>query len=126
MDESNEIKKEPQIFVEKLHFNDGHEMSLGHSDIVIFTGANNAGKSQVLKDIDLHLENNGRKGIVVTSMDIEFAGDISVRTKDYLNKDGRYQIGGNVFSDFMEIEFLWGKKDRRFVIPFGTGAWPQD
>ncbi len=118
MEENTEIKKDPQIFVEKLHFNDGHEMSLGHSDIVIFTGANNAGKSQVLKDIDMHLEKYGRKGVVVTSMDIEFAGEISARTKDYLNKDGRYQIGGNVFSDFMEIEFLWEKKDRRFVIPY--------
>ena len=117
MEENTEIKKEPQIFVEKLHFNDGHEMSLGHSDIVIFTGANNAGKSQVLKDIDMHLENIGKNGVVLTSMDIEFVGDISVRTKDFLNKDGKYQIGGNIFHEFTSIEDLWNRKDRRFVIP---------
>lgn len=45
MEDNNDIRKEPQIFVEKLCFNDGTELSLGHSDIVIFTGANNAGKS---------------------------------------------------------------------------------
>jgi len=118
MEENSKIKREPQIFVEKLHFNDGYEMSLGHSDIVIFTGANNAGKSQVLKDIDLHLENIGVKGVVLTSMNIEFAGDISEKSKDFINKNGKYQIGGNIFSDFMEIEYLWGKKDRRFVIPY--------
>lgn len=118
MDEKTEIQKYPQIFVEKLHFNDGYEMSIGHSDIIIFTGANNAGKSQVLKDIDLHLENIGKKGIVLTSMDIEFAGDICVRTKDFINKDGKYQIGGNVFSEFEDIENLWRKKDRRFIIPY--------
>ena len=35
MKENIDTKKEPQMFVEKLHFNDGYEMSLGHSDIVI-------------------------------------------------------------------------------------------
>lgn len=28
----------PQIFIEKLSFNDGTELQIGHSDIVIFTG----------------------------------------------------------------------------------------
>ena len=47
----NKTEESPRIFVEKLVFNDGKEMPIGHSEIVIFTGANNAGKSQVLKDI---------------------------------------------------------------------------
>lgn len=118
MEENIEIKKKPQIFVEKLYFNDGYNLSLGHSDIVIFTGANNAGKSQVLKDIDMHLEYIGKKGVVLTSMDIEFAGDISERANDYINGDGRYQLGSNVFNEFKSIEDLWGKKDRRFIFPY--------
>lgn len=29
---------EPQIFVDKLNFNDGYEMTIGHSDIIIYVG----------------------------------------------------------------------------------------
>ena len=57
---------EPQIFVDKITFNDSTAMSVGRSDIVIFTGANNAGKSQVLKDVDLMMDSIGSKGIVAT------------------------------------------------------------
>ena len=51
----------PQIFISKLEFNDNTVMDLSSSDIVIFTGANNAGKSQVLRDIDNKLYRDNHK-----------------------------------------------------------------
>lgn len=105
---------EPRIFIEKISFNDGTEMTVGHSDIVIFTGANNAGKSQVLKDIDRLMESNGVKGLVVTYLDVNYVGDIKEKVNDFKIKDGRYSIGGNIFNDVSSIENWWSNKHRVF------------
>lgn len=113
MEENTEIKKEPQIFVEKLCFNDGTELSLGHSDIVIFTGANNAGKSQVLKDID-YLMGKSDTGVVLTSLSTEFVGDIRLKIEEYKQKDGNYRLHNNIYSRIEDIETLWKDKDFRF------------
>ena len=109
---------DPQIFVEKLLFNDGTELKIDHSDIVIFTGANNAGKSQVLKDIDLMMGTNGSKGLVSTSLEILFTGDIKEKENDYKTKDGKYRVGGNLFNGFNVVENCWNNKERLFTALF--------
>lgn len=45
---NSEVKRneKPQIFFKSVTFNDGTELSLDHNSIVVFTGANNSGKSQ--------------------------------------------------------------------------------
>lgn len=105
----------PQIFIEKLSFNDGTELQIGHSDIVIFTGANNAGKSQVLKDIDAMMDSKGAKGIVSTSLEMQYSGEIKEIIDDYKTKDGKYRIGGNIFNEFNTIEQCWSNKERLFT-----------
>ncbi len=117
MEENNDTKKEPQIFVEKLCFNDGTELPLEHSDIVIFTGANNAGKSQVLKDIDILMSNRGAKGVVLSQLTLGYTGDILEKIKDYKKKDGFYHLSGNSYSRIEDFEGLWTNKDYRFT-PF--------
>ena len=42
----------PQLFVKSLTFNGGTSLNLTPNSIVVFTGANNSGKSQVLKDLE--------------------------------------------------------------------------
>ncbi len=106
---------EPQIFVDKLKFNDGYEMTIGHSDIVIFTGANNAGKSQALKDIDTLMSAKSASGIVVTTLDTDYTGDILSKIDDYKQKDGYYHISNNAYSQEEDILNMWKKKDPRFA-----------
>ena len=117
MEDNNDIRKEPQIFVEKLCFNDRTELSLGHSDIVIFTGANNAGKSQVLKDIDA-LMGNRAKGVVLTSLSTEFVGNIRLKIEEYKQKDGNYLLQNNLYSRVEDIDNMWKGKDRRFTLRY--------
>lgn len=105
----------PQIFIEKLSFNDGTELQIGHSDIVIFTGANNAGKSQVLKDIDTMMDSKGAKGIVSTSLEMQYSGEIKEIINVYKTKDGKYRIGGNIFNEFNIIEQWWNNKESLFT-----------
>ena len=45
------VKEKPQIYFKSIRFNDDTELMLEKNSIVVFTGANNSGKSQVLKDI---------------------------------------------------------------------------
>lgn len=114
MEQIEEIK-EPQIFVSKLSFNDGNDLQIGHSDIVIFTGSNNAGKSQILKDIDDLMSAKSASGIVVTSLDADYSGDILSKIDDYKQKDGFYHISNNAYSKEEDIQNMWKKKDPRFA-----------
>ena len=56
----------------KLKFNDGTVLSLNENSIVVFVGANNSGKSQVLKDV----EGIVRKGktVIATYAEYECVG----------------------------------------------------
>lgn len=67
------------IHINSITFNDGTTLSLESNSIVVFTGSNNCGKSQVLKDIEKYWFNNQRNLApkVMTNMDIAFAGDIN-------------------------------------------------
>ncbi|MDR2424429.1 MAG: hypothetical protein LBD59_06860 [Prevotellaceae bacterium] len=45
-----------EVFIDKNTFNDGQTLHFNVPDIVVFTGANNAGKSQVLRDIEQYFQ----------------------------------------------------------------------
>ncbi len=111
----NKTEESPRLFVEKLVFNDGKEMQIGHSEIVIFTGANNAGKSQVLKDIDSLGSNRSMKGIVLSSLVIEFYGDIGLKAQDFQQKDGCYRVLNTIFMQIEDFMNVWNRKDPLFV-----------
>lgn len=49
-------------------FNDGCEIDVGRDSIVVFVGANNAGKSRSLKDISLLAKNHAASTVVVKSI----------------------------------------------------------
>lgn len=53
--------EETKIYIEQITFNDGSSFSFDNSDIVVFTGPNNSGKSQVLRDIKDYFGNKNRE-----------------------------------------------------------------
>lgn len=61
----------PQVFIKNITFNDGTSLRPERNSIVVFTGANNSGKSQVLRDIKLHLGSASYDSIIVIN-DIEY------------------------------------------------------
>lgn len=109
----------PQIFISKLEFNDNTVMDLSSSDIVIFTGANNAGKSQVLRDIDNKMSKDTHKTIVLQSLQYTHTGDIKELEDSFKKKEGGYRmIPGYEFREFSEIESWWNNNDYRFSYMF--------
>lgn len=83
IDEKTEVseKKTPRIFFNNITFNDGTKLDIKHNGIVIFTGANNSGKSQVLKDIENCLDQSHHsKTIVVNDSECGYSGMIDEKT----------------------------------------------
>ena len=76
---ANEVQPsaKPQLFVKSLTFNDGTSLNLTPNSIVVFTGANNSGKSQVLKDLERFPDEDLRSGtIVVKDCEYDYRGII--------------------------------------------------
>ena len=68
---------QPQVFLKKIMFNDDTELALSNNSIVVFTGANNCGKSQVLKDIESSFNpSNNAARIIVINTEVEYCGTI--------------------------------------------------
>ena len=59
-----------------MSFNDGSLFNFGHSDNVVFTGANNSGKSQVLRDIKNYFASKSSPRIIVSRIDPYFGMNI--------------------------------------------------
>lgn len=94
--EATSIEK-PQIFLNKILFNDGTELLLAPNSIIVFTGANNSGKSQVLRDIEIRMDNSNKKStIVINNVEFSYCGDISekqfLENKFQLNQQGYFQL----------------------------------
>ena len=101
-----DIKKEkPKLYIKNLIFNDGTKLVLERNSILVFTGANNCGKSQVLKDIEHETDSSiGLKPIVLSNSEIEFVGNIDnesfLKELFTINDQGYYQLlsSGNSFT----------------------------
>lgn len=88
--------QKPQVFLKGIAFNDDTQLPLEHNSIVVFTGANNSGKSQVLKDAEHCLDkSNQTPTIVIKSTESDYCGVIDETTflceRFFVNQQGRYQ-----------------------------------
>lgn len=92
------IVKKPQVFLKSVTFNDDVQLMLKQNSIIVFTGPNNSGKSQVLKDIEeSHLdESNKNSTIVIKSFKCDYQGmiDETAFLKDRFSEDkqGNYLL----------------------------------
>lgn len=115
--EKTAIQK-PQVFLKNIIFNDDTQLTLNYNSVLVFTGANNCGKSQVLRDVEAGLDtSNSLPTIVIKDIEYEFLGTIDEETffreRFKMNQQGYYQIfeSGNVF-DKNTIQSYW--KNRTF------------
>lgn len=88
------MTQKPQVFFKSMTFNDGTTLILEHNSIVVFTGANNSGKSQVLRDVEKCLSKSAT--IVINDFECDYNGSIDETT--FLNEhflishEGKYQL----------------------------------
>ena len=104
-DTGKNVVKKPQVFLKSVTFNDDVQLMLKQNSIIVFTGPNNSGKSQVLKDIESCLDqSNQKRTIVIKSFECDYQGMIDETTflkERFLeDKQGNYQLyeAGNAFA----------------------------
>jgi len=87
---NDKILIKPEVFVKNITFNDGSIIEFNKSDIVVFTGANNSGKSQLLKDIlQYFIAKEKKLTKIITHLEGDFLGDI-----DYLLNNAKRNTDG--------------------------------
>lgn len=106
--DTNAFQK-PRVFVNSITFNDGAVQPLTHNSILVFTGPNNSGKSQALRDIELCIKDSKNSSVVVKELTTDFVGKFGedfVTSKLQRGNDGNYWIGpnGNLPQNW---ELLW-------------------
>lgn len=116
-DEVTIAMKKPQVFLKSITFNDETTIMLNNNSIIVFTGANNSGKSQILKDIENTFKvSNDAVTVVVKSTQNEYCGTIDeaqfLRDRFCLDKEGKYKLPGTGYSYPQNVlQSYW--KDRR-------------
>ena len=113
---SNEVNNSniPQIFFKSITFNDNTKLNLEHNSIIVFTGANNCGKSQILKDAENFLDaSNNLPKIVIRDIEPEYLGNFD--NKEFLDKsfiinnDANLQLIGTAFLFLKIIRYNFGR-----------------
>lgn len=112
-EENMTTQQKPEVFIKSLTFNDGTTLDLHHGSIIVFTGSNNSGKSQVLRDVETCLDKTlPRSPVVVKKADFEYLGEIGEKTfiQKHFSVDqyGTYQvIGMNHGFDLNALKMWW-------------------
>lgn len=115
--QTSEIKKKPKLYLKRIKFNDNTELQLDKNSIIVFTGANNCGKSQILKDIELCFNKSAYKvPIVIKESECEYLGAIDedsfIEEHFKRNAQGMYQpLGGSSSYSKEVLNIHW--KDQR-------------
>ncbi len=89
----------PSVLIKSITFNDQTSLPLTNNSIVVFTGANNTGKSQVLRDIENRLNaSTSTPTIVVSELEYDCYGLIDdpdfLNDRFFINERGTIQIRG--------------------------------
>lgn len=98
------------IYIDRITFNDGSSFSFNNSDIVVFTGPNNCGKSQVLRDIKDYFTNKNIQRIIATDITPQFLGDVEYLKSKCINKNGKYYLD-NIVVNIDNLKYQWGQKN---------------
>lgn len=110
--ETTAIQK-PQVFLKNITFNDDTKLSLNYNSVIVFTGANNSGKSQVLRDVETGLDGlSSFPTIVIKDTEHIFLGNIDeatfFRERFSVNQQGFYEVfeSGMAFN-ISTLQSLW-------------------
>lgn len=111
------------VKVSKIEFNDGKTINIGEDDIVIFVGANNVGKSRILKEIrnDLFYNTSTNKILIknieyknenfndtkiLTILSENFLKEENGNYNVYLDENTSFQVSGIGFTPELSSPYL--------------------
>lgn len=93
----NEVQN-PAVFINRIEFKDGSSIPLAHNSIIVFTGANNCGKSQVLREIEMYFQGSSVDKYITSMLSIDSIGeadDTFISSSLHHAEDGNYWLGNS-------------------------------
>ncbi|GHT22417.1 hypothetical protein AGMMS49953_01200 [Endomicrobiia bacterium] len=110
--ESEESSQRPEVFVKSITFNDEHTFEFNRSDTVVFTGTNNSGKSQVLKEIynSFHSKDAYALPKIVIKVDNNFLGGIDLLISNAKRNIKGECLIGNLYLNEHYIRSWWNTR----------------
>ena len=106
--------EQPKAFIQNISFNDETVLELEPNSIIVFVGANNSGKSQVLRDVERSFQDSTAKlSIVISRLSYQLSGAINetfLRRHFRFNERGYWEpLGGGGSYNKASMEHDWSR-----------------
>ena len=101
----------PKVQITKIRFNDGTEYTFQPSDVVVFVGANNAGKSQILRDINSYFENKETTRIIAKEIELCSSGNPIYFREHAIERNGSFHFSNTSYNRIDIFENQWNNKN---------------
>lgn len=85
----------PSIVVNEIEFNDGTSIKFKSDDIVLLVGANNVGKSRILKDLKDDLNDSDHEKVVIREVKYKLSNFSNEQLKKYFEENISKETSGN-------------------------------
>ena len=96
-----DININPSVVIKKIKFNDNTEIELNNDDIVVFVGANNVGKSRVLKDIKNDILESSSKKVIVDEIEYQDTNFEEINMRNYFKNN--FELGPNGYDIAVDV-----------------------
>ncbi|MEF3402241.1 ATP-dependent nuclease [Agromyces sp. CCNWLW203] len=111
--------------VRTLTVNDGTTVAVPENGVVLFVGPNNAGKSQVLRDISSLVTSRNDRGVVVSDARVDYVGSVDellarlTEDRSIMSASGgagKVKLGGaGTTQDLSNVLSWWGGRSKEIV-----------
>lgn len=107
-----DININPSVVIKKIKFNDNTEIELNNDDIVLFVGANNVGKSRVLKDIKNDILESSSKKVIVDEIEYQDTNFEEINMKNYFKNN--FELGPNGYDIAVDVNHTHNYNEHNF------------
>ena len=107
-----DININPSVVIKKIIFNDNTEIELNNDDIVVFVGANNVGKSRVLKDIKNDILESSSKKVIVDEIEYQDTNFEEINMRNYFKNN--FELGPNGYDIAVDVNHTHNYNEHNF------------
>lgn len=107
-----DININPLVVIKKIKFNDNTEIELNNDDIVVFVGANNVGKSRVLKDIKNDILESSSKKVIVDEIEYQDTNFEEINMRNYFKNN--FELGPNGYDIAVDVNHTHNYNEHNF------------
>lgn len=107
-----DININPSVVIKKIKFNDNTEIELNNDDIVVFVGANNVGKSRILKDIKNDILESSSKKVIVDEIEYQDTNFEEINMRNYFKNN--FELGPNGYDIAVDVNHTHNYNEHNF------------